>query len=524
MLQQANGSVDAMLPNSTSTVQHQSAIGCFVPSPSYSLPANVSPVSLILPYVYPPNDSVVTNMGDINCQSQQPNPIPISTPIYCDPNPVSLSTPMYCDSNPVSLSTPIYCDPNPVPISAPIYCDTHGPCVMYRYMCSPLPISMLSPTELENQGNSESLIDVKKECDGRLVMEYSVSDYPSSPSLLKLQEEKSEETVEEMNASPLSSTNLDPESTGNSVDSPHETPTVAEVQSSEPKVEEEQEIGVFGIDGCWYPLPKDVPQSCLKTVISDSFPQAQDNLNLYSSDWQQYVSEAKDSTYSPHKILNPDIDIRSSYSQKTPPSKSKINNNHTPLPFYNHYHHLNLPIHTLGRPRLLHTHHKDDNELCVEGLWKKHMVMLFRNLPDAWVIFSARIGKKFGINWNSFKDLAKVRFYCRNCRDGWTSMYGVVLFYYKWDRRSHRGLIFYQVLGQKCGNCDPKEFELPLWYPEEAQKVITNLYYKIATHFYNLVTPQYIRTRRMGQPLTYHNKQLCQGCCQGVCKIDCNKE
>lgn len=51
-------------------------------------------------------------------------------------------------------------------------------------------------------------------------------------------------------------------------------------------------------------------------------------------------------------------------------------------------------------------------------------------------------------------------------------MYGVVVFHYRWNKRSMQGQIFYKVAGQKCGGtCKAEGFELPLWYPEEAQKV-----------------------------------------------------
>lgn len=50
------------------------------------------------------------------------------------------------------------------------------------------------------------------------------------------------------------------------------------------------------------------------------------------------------------------------------------------------------------------------------------------------------------------------------------------------------------------------------------RQVITNLYYEIASKLYNLRTPQYIRTRRLGQPVNHHNRALCQGCSQGLCK------
>lgn len=63
-------------------------------------------------------------------------------------------------------------------------------------------------------------------------------------------------------------------------------------------------------------------------------------------------------------------------------------------------------------------------------------------------------------------------------------MYGVVVFHYRWSKRSMQGQIFYRVAGQKCGgSCNSEGFELPLWYPEEAQKVRDGGAYEADLHF-----------------------------------------
>ncbi|XP_045106471.1 uncharacterized protein LOC123501602 isoform X2 [Portunus trituberculatus] len=188
--------------------------------------------------------------------------------------------------------------------------------------------------------------------------------------------------------------------------------------------------------------------------------------------------------------------------------------------FYNHYQHLNLPMDMFGKPHLL-TSTKSEGKLCVEDLWVKHMRILFKHLPDKWVLSPLQPNRKISSKWFAFRDVAKVRFYCKGCNDGWTSMYGVVVFHYRWNKKMLQGQIMYRVAGQKCsGSCSSEWFEMPLWYPEEAQKVITNLYYKIASQYYNLVTPQYIRTRRYGRPAAHHNRNLCEGCISGLCKMD----
>ena len=60
-------------------------------------------------------------------------------------------------------------------------------------------------------------------------------------------------------------------------------------------------------------------------------------------------------------------------------------------------------------------------------------------------------------------------------------MNGVVLFYYRRNRETTEnrqsstarcwGEILYSVCGQKCSQCSPQKFEMPLWYADEAQKV-----------------------------------------------------
>ena len=39
------------------------------------------------------------------------------------------------------------------------------------------------------------------------------------------------------------------------------------------------------------------------------------------------------------------------------------------------------------------------------------------------------------------------------------------------ERGKGWGEILYQVAGQKCDRCSPQNYEMPLWYAEEAQKV-----------------------------------------------------
>ena len=60
----------------------------------------------------------------------------------------------------------------------------------------------------------------------------------------------------------------------------------------------------------------------------------------------------------------------------------------------------------------------------------------------------------------------------QKCMRGWTSMFGVVLFYYRWLAVEQRGQVHFMLMGQRCNKCNtPDTFETPMWYPEEAQKV-----------------------------------------------------
>ncbi|XP_050717502.1 zyxin-like isoform X2 [Eriocheir sinensis] len=55
----------------------------------------------------------------------------------------------------------------------------------------------------------------------------------------------------------------------------------------------------------------------------------------------------------------------------------------TMVPYYNYFHHLDLPMSVLGRPRLLHTIPRP-GQTTVQEVWLQHMKILFRNFPDIW--------------------------------------------------------------------------------------------------------------------------------------------
>ncbi|KAK8726837.1 hypothetical protein OTU49_010085 [Cherax quadricarinatus] len=151
----------------------------------------------------------------------------------------------------------------------------------------------------------------------------------------------------------------------------------------------------------------------------------------------------------------------------------------------------------------------------LEQVWNQHFESLFMNLPNMWTFGPI---DDIPAGWSIFKDMAKVRFSCQRCSHGWTSMYGLVIFYYQWDLSINQGNVRFLLTGQKCNQCCPPGFETPMWYPEEAQKVKTNLYHEVAGRVYHLQTPPLIRDRRHGRPRHQHNSTMCEACHQGLCK------
>ncbi|KAL7639777.1 UNVERIFIED_CONTAM: hypothetical protein RMT77_009187 [Armadillidium vulgare] len=280
--------------------------------------------------------------------------------------------------------------------------------------------------------------------------------------------------------------------------------------------------------------PKDGTEekSLLSSALSSSFENDNEHFKViddsgyYDKNGCWYpTSNANSSAFSKSESDSTQIEFQSSEDSSKVPAILPPSRLMMPKPlmsYYNYYQRLDLPSAALGRPHLVHTFSTGGN-ISVEDLWLAHMKLLFRNFPHKWTLSAAHSSAQFDQTYNSFKDLAKVRFYCQNCLDGWTSMFGVVVFFYSWNKEKSCGQIWYQVSGQKCGKCNPDTFEMPLWYPEEAQKVITNLYYEIASRFYGLRTPQHIRTRRLGQPINQHNRSLCEGCTHGLCKQDGSK-
>ncbi|XP_071509474.1 receptor-transporting protein 4-like [Diadema antillarum] len=119
--------------------------------------------------------------------------------------------------------------------------------------------------------------------------------------------------------------------------------------------------------------------------------------------------------------------------------------------------------------------------------------------------------------WRRFKDSAKVRFCCQTCGHGWTSMKGRVVFWYFFHVPYCEGHVQFKLYGQQCQRCNNGMFEPAMWYPEEVNKVLCNLYNRIGQTYYGFVKPPIRYDRRAGKPRTQHNATLCQACRDGEC-------
>lgn len=121
-------------------------------------------------------------------------------------------------------------------------------------------------------------------------------------------------------------------------------------------------------------------------------------------------------------------------------------------------------------------------------------------------------------NFQIFRDSAKVRFLCQTCGKAWTSMKGRVVFWFQMWPEHSQGLVLFKLYGQKCEKCNQKVFEHAMWYPEEVNKVLTNVFHAVGKAYYGLAEAPVYRERRKGKPRTQHNTSLCQACADRVCK------
>ncbi|KAK2710922.1 uncharacterized protein LOC136026268 [Artemia franciscana] len=149
-------------------------------------------------------------------------------------------------------------------------------------------------------------------------------------------------------------------------------------------------------------------------------------------------------------------------------------------------------------------------------------------LPIPWTLIHTD-DQPPGGPWMQAFDSAKVRFVCKGCSAGWTSMRGKIAFWHRVDNEAGVavGLLFYRVFGQKCSKClerkymeglELNRFEDPMWYPEEIKKVLINVLQKIGHIYYGFPRPHLNDYRRGGKPRTPHQPDRCQACAVNLCR------
>ncbi|PAA82018.1 hypothetical protein BOX15_Mlig033475g1 [Macrostomum lignano] len=121
--------------------------------------------------------------------------------------------------------------------------------------------------------------------------------------------------------------------------------------------------------------------------------------------------------------------------------------------------------------------------------------------------------------WRYFKDQAKVRFICYKCQKAWTSMGGQVVFWVYKDDAKNEGYVHFKLYGQKCTDCNSQYYEHAIWYQEEVEKVIENLYHQVGHLYYGMPAHRKRVDRRMGHPKKEHNSATCQACRDRVCRM-----
>lgn len=170
-----------------------------------------------------------------------------------------------------------------------------------------------------------------------------------------------------------------------------------------------------------------------------------------------------------------------------------------------------------------------DNPLVVSTnmgvVWHGEFDRLFSAFPHQWQLQPVAAADTQQLNTGEyavFQDSAKVRFLCKNvcCGNAWTSMKGRVFFWIKAPQSHphHHGIVHFKLFGQKCQKCKPDTFEHAMWYPQEAVKVVYNLYIRVGQLFYGFAPSDYYTQRRTGKPRQPHRSELCQACANNICR------
>jgi len=116
-----------------------------------------------------------------------------------------------------------------------------------------------------------------------------------------------------------------------------------------------------------------------------------------------------------------------------------------------------------------------------------------------------------------YHDTAKVRFSCYDCGKSWTSVKGNVVFWIFKDDVHNKGFIQFKLYGQKCVECKPKLFEHAIWYEEEVERVLRNLYNKVIALYYGVAQAPRETNVRWARPRQPHDPDSCSACHDGIC-------
>lgn len=178
----------------------------------------------------------------------------------------------------------------------------------------------------------------------------------------------------------------------------------------------------------------------------------------------------------------------------------------------------------------------------MRAYWHDTFDRVFQDFhPDEWRLEPTK--GAMPKEWRKFKDSAKVKFVCKECQNSWTSMKGLVIFWFKkidtTDRRD--GLtqqeeadeetrvteastgdknvysLRFKLYGQQCRSCSDEDFQLPKWYKEEVEKALNNVHQKIGEVFYDFEKEEPDTRKRSGRPRQQHDSERCQACREGQC-------
>jgi hypothetical protein len=183
----------------------------------------------------------------------------------------------------------------------------------------------------------------------------------------------------------------------------------------------------------------------------------------------------------------------------------------------------------------------------IKHTWYRTFDELFSQFREPWMLkqIDEDSDEPTDPGWATEEYWAKVRFICevrhfhwisvaatiieneqtQSCPNQWTSMRGVIRFWYTTALRPYYGAdgscvlireLRFRSFGQKCAKCGNPQFQKPLWYEREVKKVLGKIFEHIGRKVYNwylgvAMRPRvYVESQR-GAPTAEHKSELCQG-------------